>query len=66
MIENPTEDLSMQEPLNSPVGVNSPPSYEDVLKKKSVESSGSSGEDELFSKKGGRKTRKEIREEEAE
>ena len=66
MIETPTKDLSMQEPLNSPVGVNSPPSYADVLKKKSVESLGSLGEDELFSKKVGRKTQKEIREEEAE
>ena len=40
-IETPTDDLSMQQPLNSPVGVNSPPSYADVLKNKSVESSGS-------------------------
>ena len=66
MIENPMEDLTMQEPINSPVGVNSPLSYADVLKKKLVESSGSSGEDEYFTKKVGRKARKEIREEEAE
>ena len=58
-------DSIMQEPLKSPVVFN-PPSYVDVLKKKSVESSGSSGEDEHFTKKVGKKTRKEIREEEAE
>ena len=41
------------------------PSYVDAVKKK-VESSGSSEDDGKFSKKTGRKSRKEIREEEAE
>ena len=54
--ENPMEYSIMQEPLNSPVGVTSPPSYAEILKKKSVESSGSSGKDEHFTKKVGRKS----------
>ena len=55
ILENPMEDLIMQEPLNYLVGV-TPPSYAEILKKKSVESSRSSGKDEHFTKKVGRKS----------
>ena len=50
MQETPMEDSIMLEPLNSPVGDTSPPFYADILKKKMVESSGSLGEDEHFTK----------------
>ena len=53
-----SQDLSPIRPLISP-------SYADALKKK-VESSGSSEDDWQFTKNFGRKSRKEIREEEAE
>ena len=48
-------------PIRSPIS----PSYVDTVKKK-AESSGSSKDDGKFSKKNGRKSRKDIREEEAE
>ena len=64
ILETPMADSIMQDPLNSLEGVTSPPSYADILKKKLVESSGSSGEDEHFTKEVGSKSRKEIREEE--
>ena len=53
---------------HSPIGVNASPSYADITRKKQVESSGSSEDDsiEQLSKKAGRKSRKETREEEAE
>ena len=53
-----TQDLS---PIRPPIS----PSYADALKKK-VESSSSSEDDGQFTKNFGRKSRKEIREEEAE
>ena len=56
--EDCSQDLS---PIRPPIS----PSYVDALKKK-VESSGSSEDDGKFAKKFGRKSRKEIREEEAE
>ena len=56
MQETPMADSIMHEPLNSLVGVNSPPSYVDILKNKLLESLGSSGEDEHFTKKVGRKS----------
>ena len=51
-----------------PVGDCSPPSYADIARKKPAESSNSSDENsiEQLSKKGGRKSKKELREEEAE
>ena len=51
---------------NSPSRPSSSPSYAEILKKKVAESSGSSDEDtfEQSSKKTGRNSRKEIREEE--
>ena len=52
----------------SPIGFSSPPSYVDIARKKSAESSGSSNEDSIdqLSKKAGRKSKKEIWEEEDE
>ena len=51
-----------------PVGDSSPPSYADIARKKLAESSASSDENsiEQLSKKGGRKSTKELQEEEAE
>ena len=51
-----------------PVGDFSPPSYADIARKKLAESSDSSEENsiEQLSKKGGRKSKKELQEEEAE
>ena len=56
------------EPPLVPIRDFSPPSYSDISRKKPVESSDSSDENsiEQLSKKGGRKSKKEIREEEAE
>ena len=58
----------MHELHNSSVGANSPPSYAEILKKKLIDTSSSSEEDsiEQFTKKVGRNSRKEIREEEVE
>ena len=58
----------LQEIHKSPSRLSSSPSYIEILKKKVVDSSGSSNDDsfEHSSKKTGRKSRKEIREEEAE
>ena len=55
----------LQEIYKSPSRLSSSPSYVEILKKKVVDSSGSSGEDsfEQSSKNTGRKYRKEIREE---
>ena len=50
ILETPMADSIMQDPLNSLEGVTSPPSYVDILKKKLVESSGSSGENEESSR----------------
>ena len=52
----------------SPNGTKTSPSYAEITKKKPVDSSRSSNEDsiEQFSKKAGRKSRKEVREEEEE
>ena len=52
----------------TPVGPSSSPSYAEIAQKKPIESSGSSDEESIdqFSKKSGRKSKKEIREEEAE
>ena len=59
--------IIMHELHNSSTGANSPPSYAEILKKKSIETYGSLEEDsiEQFSKKVGRKSQKEAREEEA-
>ena len=47
-------------PSNSPpIGVNSPPSYADISRKKQPDSP-SSFDDDPISKKGGRKSKKEI------
>ena len=64
-LETPSVDAIMQDIHKSPVGTISSPSYADVLKKKSVETSGSLEEDsiEKFTKKVGRKSRKEVKEE---
>ena len=50
----------------SPTIITTSPTYAESLKKKLVESSGSSEEDEQFTKKVGRKPHKEIREDEFE
>ena len=52
----------------APVRPSSSPSYVEIARKKPIESSGSSDEESIdqFSKKSGRKSKKEIREEEAE
>ena len=47
----------------SPIITISSPTYAEALKKKPVESSDSSEEDEQFTKKAGRKSRKDIGEE---
>ena len=67
-VPNPCVVPILQENLNSPANPSSSPSYAEILKKKMVNFSGSFDEDtfEQSSKKGGRKSRKEIREEEAE
>ena len=59
----PREEVCTQvlSPIRPPIS----PSYDDVLKKK-VESYGSSEDDGKFTKKFGRKSRKEVREEEVE
>ena len=59
---------TLQENLNSPANPSSSPSYAEILKKNMVDFSGLSDEDtfEQSSKKGGRKSYKEIREEEVE
>ena len=66
-VSNPCVAPILQENLNSPANPSSSPSYVEILKKKMVDFFGSSDEDtfEQSSKKGGRKSRKEIREEEA-
>ena len=58
----------LKEIHKSPSGAISPPSYTQILKKKLVDTSGSSKEYyiEQITKKAGRKSRKDIREEEAE
>ena len=58
----------MQELHKSPTGVTSSPSYAKILKNKQVDASSSSEEYsiEQITKKVGRKSRKEAREEEAE
>ena len=55
-------------PYTSPIDASSPLSYADITRKKQVVSSGSSNDDsfEQLSKKAGRKSKKEIREEEFE
>ena len=60
------KDGEQQNP--SPNGAKSSPSYAKITKKKPLDSSGSYGDDsiEKLSKKAGRKSRKEAREEEAE
>ena len=65
--QSPCVDSILQENHKSPSRLSSSPSYAKVLKEKLVDSSGSSDEDsiEQSSKKVGRKSRKEIREEEA-
>ena len=52
----------------APVGPSSSPSYAKIARKKPIKSSGSSDEESIdqFSKKSGRKSKKEIWEEEAE
>ena len=61
----PLEGVS---PHSPPVDATSPPSYADIARKKNGASSSSSDDDsfEQFFKKIGRKSKKEIREEEAE
>ena len=56
----------MQDFHKSPVETISSPSYADALKKKAVESSSFSEDDEQFTKKVGIKSQKEIREQESE
>ena len=60
--------LGAGESSPAPIGVSSPPSYADIACKKPTDSSGSSDEDSIdqLSKKAGRKSKKEIQEEEVE
>ena len=62
----PSVGESLQEDHSSPNRAKSPPSYVEITKKKLTNISGSSNEDsiEQLSKKTGRKTQKEAREEE--
>ena len=64
--ELPRVGESLQQNHPSPNGAKSSPSYAKITKKKPVDSLGSSDEDsiEKLSKKVGRKSRKEAREEE--
>ena len=64
-LETPSVDAIMQDIHKSHVGTTSSPSYANALKNKSIESFGSSEDDEQFTKRAGRKSQKEIREEEA-
>jgi len=67
--EIPCVDATPQETHGSPIGAISPLSYAEMIKKKKlIDSPGSSEEDsfELATKNAGRKSRKEIKEEEAE
>ena len=61
-------DYELHQNIPSPNGAKYSPSYADIAKKKQIDSPGSSGDDsiEKLSKKAGRKSRKEAREEEAE
>ena len=61
-------DPILQENIKSPSRLSSSPSYAEIIKKNMVDSFGSSDEDsiEQCSKRASRKSRKEIREEEAE
>ena len=63
-VETPSVDAIMQD--ISPIRTTTSPSYAYALKKKLVETSGSSDNNEQFTKKARRKSRKRIREEEAE
>ena len=65
--ELPSVGESRQDDNPSPNRAKTPPSYAKITKKKLTDSSGSSDDDsiEQLSKKGGRKSRKEAREEEA-
>ena len=67
-LETPCADAILQEIHKSPTGGTSSPSYAEILKKKSVDTSGFSeeGSIEQFTKKACRKSRKEVKEEEAE
>ena len=67
-LEIPYADVNLHELHNSPIGLISSPSYAEILKKKLIDTCGSSEEDsiEQITKKVGRKSRKEVREEEAE
>ena len=58
----------LQENHDTPKSATPSPSYAEIIKKKLVDSSGSSSEDsiEQIAKKEGRKSRKEVREEEEE
>ena len=66
--ELPIDDEFLHQNIPSPNRAKSSPSYADIAKKKSIDSSGSSSDDsiEKLSKKAGKKSRKESREEEAE
>ena len=68
LFEIPCVDASFQEIHKSPSGTISSPSYAEILKKKPVDTYGSSKEysREQFTKNASRKSRKEIREEEVE
>ena len=66
--ELPSVGATLQQNLPSPNGANPSPSYAKIIKKKPIDSSGSSDKDSIenFSKKASRKSRKDVREEEAE
>ena len=66
--ELPNVGATLQQNHPSPNGAKSSPSYAEIIKKKPVYSSCSSEEDSIakISKKAGRKSRKEAREEEVE
>ena len=68
ILEIPCADAILQELHKSPTCVTSSSSYVKILKNKSVDTSGSLEEDSIdkFTKKSGRKSRKEVIEEEAE
>ena len=68
LLETPCVDAILQEIHQSSTGGTSSPSYAEILKKKSVDTSSSAEEDsiEQSTKKASRKSRKEVREEEAE
>ena len=67
-LELPNVGATLQQNHPSLNGAKPSPSYAEIIKKKSVDSSGSSEKDsiEQISKKAGRKSRKEAREEEVE